>query len=701
MAVPPADERARREARRARPATTETPGTGTLRRAVAGSLATALVALALVVTTPTGAAVAAEEGLAVSAVSRYRLDAGADVVRATMTLDLRNTSRDTAADGGVYAYFFDAYSVPVPAGATNVRATSGGRDLAVSTAGTDDPSTQTVRIAFPDLRYDRTRRIVLGFDVPGAPPRSQNSTRVGPGYATFVAYGPGDEGHNRVEVVAPSAMSFSSTVDDFDTARSGGTSTYTATENTFDGGLWAAVSLRDAAQVTERTVEVGDLSLTLSAFPDDEQWSTFVADRVEKGLPVLERLVDDPWPGGLQRIREDASPSLRGYDGWFDPTGDEIVVGEQLDDDLIFHELTHAWVSGDTLEQRWLYEGLAQAVAERAVERTGGTPRQHDDVSRSDRDARPLNGWTGDAGSRSADVDAYAYPASYHVMHTLLADTSDARFAAAVGAAVRGERAYDPPGLVTPSGGRTSWQDWLDLVEDRAGAKNAASVMSTWVLTKEQRALLAPRERERTAYRALDRADGDWVPPEGLRDAMTVWDFERARDVRAAVAPLGASVTAVQRAASRTGLAVPAGVRDSYEQAALDDDYRDLATSLPATARAIEDVGAARDTAARERNALAATGARLLGVQERADRARAALADGSVDRASALARESTERAGWALPLGVGLLLLALVVLVGVAAVVVAAVRHRPAAARHAGAGPDRTPDHAMDPSPGG
>ena len=81
-----------------------------------------------------------------------------------------------------------------------------------------------------------------------------------------------------------------------------------------------------------------------------------------------------PWPGGLERIREDASPSLRGYDGWFDPSDDEIVIGERFDADLIFHELSHAWVSGERFDQRWVSEGLAQVLAERTVLATGGEP---------------------------------------------------------------------------------------------------------------------------------------------------------------------------------------------------------------------------------------------------------------------------------------------------------------------------------------
>ncbi len=183
--------------------------------------------------------------------SRYVLGTGAEVVHATITLDLRNTSPDKKADGGVYTYYFDAYSVPVPAGSRAVRAVSGSTDLEVSVTDTDDPSTQLARIGFPNLRYGQSRHIVLTFDIPGAPQRSDNSTRVGPGYATFVAYGPGDEGHNVVEVVAPSSMSFTSTIDGFTPSGDGDTTTYTATENTFDGGLWAAVSFRDPTQATQ------------------------------------------------------------------------------------------------------------------------------------------------------------------------------------------------------------------------------------------------------------------------------------------------------------------------------------------------------------------------------------------------------------------------------------------------------------------
>ena len=114
-----------------------------------------------------------------------------------------------------------------------------------------------------------------------------------------------------------------------------------------------------------------------------------------------------------------------------------------------------------------------------------------------------------------------------------------------------------------------------------------------WVLTPEQSALLAPRQQSREAYAQVDDADGEWVPPEGLRDAMTAWDFARADHVLAEVQELGSSVRQVQAAAEASDQEVPAVVRSSYEEAAQDEEYAALATTLPRAAGAIEAVGAA------------------------------------------------------------------------------------------------------------
>ena len=618
----------------------------------------------------------ADDGLATGSRSRYVLDAKATTVDATMTIDLRNTTPNR---GDLY-YFFNAFSVPVPAGAEKVRARSGGSSLPVSLRGTDDPSTRLARISFPNLLYGRSRTITLTFEVPGEKPRAKDSTRVGPGYATFAVYGVGDDGRNTVEVVAPSGMTFEATSDDFTESEQGSTTTRTSTATSDDGGFWAVVSLRDPKRTDERVVDVAGVSLLLNGFQDDPKWGDFVARRVATGIPALEKLVGTKWPGGLERIREDASPSLRGYDGWFDPSDDEIVIGEQLDADLLFHELSHAWVSGERFDERWVSEGLAQVLAERAVEATGGRPTTHPEVSRGASGAVALNSWGGSASSRSEDVDAYAYPASYAATRALVADLDDDQLAAVLGAALRGERAYDPAGTKDTDGGRTTWSRWLDLLQTRAGVEDAPSVFRRWVLTGEQRAQLAPRAKARAAYAKVDAADGAWLPPEGLRDAMTAWDFDRAATAREQVSGLGAAATSVQDAAQRAGLDVPSAVRESYEKAEQPEQYTALAASLPEAATAITAVGAAERAAGQDRDPVSALGATVLGVPDRADEAVALLDDGDVVAATTAAYDVTNRADKALLVGLALPVLLLLLLLAVL-LVVRGIRRSAAGAR--------------------
>lgn len=619
----------------------------------------------------------ADEGLSTAGRSRYVLDPKATTVTGTVTVDLRNTTLNR----GGFFYYYDGFTVPVPAGATRLRARSGGSTLSVSSTPSDDPSTRLARISFPKLLYGRRRTVTLTFEVPGEKPRAKDSTRVGPGYASFAVYGVGDAGRNTVEVVAPTSMTFDATSDDFTATHQGTTTTHTMTTGSGEGGSWAVVSLRDPTRTDERTVEVNGVSVKLDGFQDDPSWGRFVAGQVTHGIPALEKLVGAPWPGGLERIREDASPTLRGYDGWFDATDDEIVIGEQLDADLVLHELSHAWVSEGRFDQRWISEGLAQVLAERAVTATGGTPAAHPKVSRGSKEAIALNSWGGSASSRSEKLDAYAYPAAYTATTALVGGLDDAQLSAVLSAAIRGERAYDPAGSKDTNGGRTDWMRWLDLLQTRAGVEDAAAVAQRWALTTEQRAALAPRATARTAYARVDAADGAWLPPEGLRDAMTDWDFARARAVRERVARLGADASAVQAAAERAGLEVPDALRASYESAASDGQYAALATSLPQAATAITSVGAAQRAAAQDRDPPSAVGAAALGLQGRADEATELLDQGEYDRATRVAGEVGSRSDRALLVGLAISLLLLVVL---AAAVWWWRRHRAAhAGRHA------------------
>ncbi|OLT53161.1 hypothetical protein [Cellulosimicrobium sp. CUA-896] len=400
----------------------------------------------------------------------------------------------------------------------------------------------------------------------------------------------------------------------------------------------------------------------------------FVEQQVTAGLPVLEEVVGHPWPGGLEVIREDVSPQVIGY-AWFDPDADEIVVPEDLDEGLLFHELTHAWLDPLHVRERWLYEGLTEVVAERVVSRTDGTwdavpvPDRRSDV------AVPLAAWSEPAGERAGEVDDYGYAASYTAVADLVGDLDDETFTEIVAAVYAGESAYEAAGSAERNGGRTDWRRFLDLVEVRAGVADAPEVFRTWVLDEAGSGALEQRAEALAAYRALDEADAAWSTPFGLRSAMTHWRYPAAADAVAALGTAPADAAALQRAVAEAGLTEPASVREAYQEAADADEYAALVDLLP---RAVDVVGAvdtASRTAAAERDPVSELGELVLAVDASASDARALLAGGGLDAAEDAAERATSRAGVATWAGAGVLLLA-VVLVGGAVLAARALGRR-------------------------
>jgi hypothetical protein len=642
------------------------------RRAVTALLGAVLAALLA------SSAAAADNGVDLSSSNRYVLDAKHSIVRAQTTLTLRNTTPNQVTSQGETYFYYDSYSLPVPAGAEDLRVESGGVQLGVSLTGTDDPGTSLARIAFPPLQYGQTRTIDVSYVIPGEPIRARDYTRVGPGYATFAADGFGDPGQVTVEVVVPAKMIFDATTGGFTHTQKGSKVTYTATQNNGPGAIWTLVSLRNPDKASTRTMKVAGTKLTLSAFPDDTKWLKFVRSQVRSGLPTLTKLVGAPWPGGLDQIREDASPTVRGYDGWFDSSENEIVISEDLHEDTLYHELAHAWFNPDTLKGRWLYEGLAESMADRTVRATGGDRVRFRTPSRSSAEAVPLSTWTQSYDNRSTDVDGYAYPASYAAVTAMLRRLDDDEVAAVVGGAVRGDSAYDLPGRHPRANhGRTDWRRFLDLVETRGKGKGAAKVMRTWVLTDAQSAKLPERRKARQRYAELDAADGGWAPPQGLRSAMTAWRFTAADRLTRQLGDLAGEAAKVQEAAGSSDLPVPEAVQTAYESADDKDAYAALATMLPRSVEVIGEVGTASDAVSGDRNPVAELGAVVLGIDGSAIDARAHLDAGDLDTAEALAHQTTGRAEHIFLVGLGLVALGTLLLVALALTVRWAVADAP------------------------
>lgn len=630
-----------------------------------------------------GPAAAARDGLDEGSHSRFVVsDTG---VTATVSVTITNSTANTYFGDGSYTYYYyDGYSLTVPAGAENVRATSRGADLPVRLEPSESPGLAFATVSFSSLTQGQTRVIDWSYTIPGEPFRSEDFTRVGPGYASFVAQGTGDPGEVTVEVVLPEAMEFDGSADGYTSHAEGGTVTHTTTQHTDEYGVWTVVSARNPEQADKKTVTVGDLSLQVESFPGDTEWAAFAEQKITTGLPVITDIIGRPWPGGLTVVREDVVPNAIGY-AWFDPSAKEIVVGEDLDEATLFHELTHAWVNSESFEGRWLSEGLTEVVAHRAVAKVGGTSEPWTAPDRNGEGSLALVDWNDDAMGTPADE--YAYPASFAAVQDLVGDLDDAALADIIGTARDGGSAYDVPGSSVQRQGTTDWRGFLDLVEVRGGVTDAPDILRTWVLGAEEAGQLDQRAQARAAYAAVDEADGAWHPPLGLRAAMTRWDFDGAQTTTAAVEGLPEAAVEVQRAAEKWGLPVPGLVRGAYEGADEMPDYAELAGLLPEAEAAVDAVGAASAEVASEANPVSELGEALLGADDAADDARSALAAGELAAASGIADSVNVRSRFALAAGAVTIVLALALLGGVVLIAVLALRRRAARVAEPVAGP--------------
>ncbi|MBL0887768.1 hypothetical protein [Myceligenerans indicum] len=603
------------------------------------------------------------DGLAEASHSRYVYDTGSRTVRVTVSTTIRNVKPDQ----GLQYYFWDSYGIPVPTGAQDVRATSGGQSLSVGLEPTEDDFTKWAMASFSNLRYGQSRTIDWSYTIPGDPIRSEGYTRVGKGYATFVAQAMGDAGSVSVEIVAPDAMDLTTMAGDFTEKTADGTTTWSTSSMTDEYGIWSPVSLRDPDQADTTQVDVSGEDLTLLSFPGDKKWAKFVADRLHDGLPVVEKTIGQEWPGGLKEIREDVSPEIVGY-AWYDDQREEIVIGEDLDEQLFYHELTHTWVNGSTLEGRWLVEGLTEAVARRVVEETGGKV----DRPRASRDADgalALSTWN-DLTQDFADVDHavedYAYAAAPATIETLVADLDDDEFTDLVSALLDGDSVYEQPGD-KHVWGDSGWRQLLDLLEDRAGVDGAQKVLGKWVLTKKEKKELPKRAEEREQYFALDEADGEWNPPQGIRVRMTQWEFARAAEAREEIgADTPAAARRIQDAAAAAGFPDPAAAKEAYETAANGLDYTELAETMPHTADVTEQVSEAVQRIGAKGDPFTELGEIVLFAGRATDDAVQDLDAGNLDAAAQDAERASQIANLALWVGILLVLFVL----GVALVVV-------------------------------
>ena len=309
----------------------------------------------------------AGNGLEEASINSFEFDPGRGVVRATIDIDLRNVTTDQVEGDTIRRSFFDNYAISVPLGAENIVATREGIVLE-GTLISDPrfPAFSTYRFALDTPLFSGdSADLQVTYDHLGAPPRDPVPWRVNEAYAGFVAFGLGDEGMVTLRISQPFGYEFDEFTDltGFEVSEPDQFATVVHTRAGVNEDTRITVGLSNDDRLITTPLDVEDVDIDLRSWPDDPEWADFASAKVEAGIPALEELIGTPWPvEGSFAVRQTVEPSRSGYAGWFDAKSSEIAVGEALDADTIYHELSHAWVNGRLTGERWFTEGLPRST---------------------------------------------------------------------------------------------------------------------------------------------------------------------------------------------------------------------------------------------------------------------------------------------------------------------------------------------------
>ncbi len=510
----------------------------------------------------------AADDLAVTTKARYVVAPAKGVVKVAVDVAVVNQKPNGVSGGVVTRYFYDSVNIGVQLEATHLRATQDGAPVRVSSS--TRKNFRLVTIAFRDDIYlGETARVRLQFDLPAGEPRSDSDVRVGPAFATFLAWAFGDRGSVRIDI--PKAFDVDVSGEDMATQTTANLKVLTATTDNAIG-WYAWINARNDDGLTRERLELADgEQVVVRGWPEDSRWRRRVSAILSDSVPDLAGRIGLPWPvDGPLNVLEVHTPLLEGYAGFYDPKSDEITISENLDDLTIVHEASHAWFNNGLFSERWINEGLAEEYASRVL--AAGTRGKVDPapVSPSAKAAFPLERWSPPAPIRDPQSDAreqFGYDASWTVIRAILEEAGEDGMRKVFRAAEDGTTAYPGDGTPEAAALPNDWRRFLDLAEELGGVGVAASLFETWVLPKDEAGQLADRAAARAAYRDLAAADGDWASPPAVRLALDSWSFDQADARIDEAAGIVQQWDETEALAAANGLTPPNELEAAYETA--------------------------------------------------------------------------------------------------------------------------------------
>ncbi|MEM7338517.1 MAG: hypothetical protein AAF467_07720 [Actinomycetota bacterium] len=643
------------------------------------ALAATLVAAVTGLTASPAAAVFDEPDVDTAADYIYVVDPDAGELRVRIELSVTADKANEPTADGFFEYYFTGYAVAVPTEAENlaVETTSGTPLVFEREIGEEFSDLLSITFA-RNLFFRQTTTVVIAFTLPSGRAGSENIVRINPAYASFVAWTTPFIEEATVTVELPAGFEDRSRgSDEFEPETADGALRLVANEIDPET-YFTVVSLvnddalaNDVIQLPPDVIDDGEGgdSVRILSWPGDDAWRNHVTTGIDEGLPALAELVDRPWPLDDElTIIESFSPYLDGYAGWYDPETHVIEVGDEIDVQLLYHELSHVWFHHDLFTDRWITEGLAEVYAAATIEALGDVPPEPDEASPDDSDAITLAEFE---YVRQPEQERWGYVASWNVMDQIV-DVAGLDGLGEVIAAAEGQQmSYLGDGEPETTTTTADWRRFVDLVEnlDDVDDNSVATIIEPWMGTSTNNgatqsigAQLAERRDARARYRDLAATGGEWAPPVGVREAMTVWQFPRAEDLMADAERVLAARNEVEALIEPTAATLPADVEETYE--AIERRTDDVDDALSAAADAAAEVREAHDGVVADRSPIERVGLLSVDVDAELDEATDAFSAGRFDTATdeaddvdALLAEANQRGLIRLAVAAGLLIL--------------------------------------------
>jgi hypothetical protein len=429
-------------------------------------------------------------------------------------------------------------------------------------------------VTFPRIYHGGTVRFTATWTLPSRGSGSDQTTRVDDAYSHVCWIGqPVDSGS--VTLIVPRGLDAVTRGSDVRVRRSGRTQRIESVRRSELAGFQACTDIHDPDRLLRREiVSPGGQPIVLQAWPDDQDWLDSATSAVAGTVEALEGVVGVPLPSGDPiRVREVSANALLGYGGEYDPRHRIVRLSErESDPHLLRHELAHAWFNARTVNDEWLWEGLAEWVARTSEGSRCSDPGRPPTGKPRLRDWRYLVFQTDFVLQQLVQ---WQYAAACAVQGRIADEIGPERMRQVLGAILSGDSPYDllpslvpvrsstevvqqeavavpvssPVLSITRSSKRRTkpvdWRQWLDIVDQvglvRAGIGDLTMAEDVLVeMGVVRRRQLADRADARTAFRTLQATTPAGITPVVVRRALDDWRFDDAqRAMRTATQVVG------------------------------------------------------------------------------------------------------------------------------------------------------------------